>query len=522
MDLDRSARVDEDGSDESKGFLTFRFDGSRRAAVIAIVVLVLFVYYSFLLTSGHFDLLSPGDPVDLTFNSMAQHLASWRFDVDSTVVGLEGFRRGGRVYAYWGIWPALLRLPLILFGAPWVNVTALSMVFAVSLACAFKLLAVLEIWPVVGGVLGGDLAICFALSGAQIEFLRPRIYDEACVWAGAFGAVFVYCVVRGLRRKEWSGGLLCAMACAAGLALLTRVTVAIGLYAALGLLIGWLWMERRLKGRLREATSEGDFEGRLRTATSKSDLNGANGVWAIVLLAVFAGVAGVVNYYRWGNPFVFADYNLYIGNGDFPDRLPRLHEYGLFNLARIPFGLMYYFVPVWVIQAPDGHFWFDSFANRYMDATELPASSFLLTDPLLIVVALGALVWVVRHRAARFGFPVVSDSVVRLRSHGDVLAVLAGLAVPCVLLFTAISMNYRYRADFYPFLEAAALIGAMMVPRTERPRRLRVGWALVLVGVLASHSTLLLYKISPAGPPFSLMPHGVVEFYQRAWKINLR
>src|SRR5579862_600315 len=97
------------------------------------VVLALVVYYSFLLTSGRFDLLSPGDPVDLTFNSMAQHLASWRFDVDSTVVGLEGFRRGGHVYAYWGIWPALLRLPLTFFrGTQWVNVTALSMVLAVT------------------------------------------------------------------------------------------------------------------------------------------------------------------------------------------------------------------------------------------------------------------------------------------------------------------------------------------------------------------------------------------------------
>ena len=444
-----------------------------------LIVAVLGVYYAFLLTSGHFDLFTPGDTVDLTFNSMAQHLLAGRFDVDSSIVGLEGFRRNGHVYAYWGIWPALLRLPLLVFKkAVWLDVTGLSIVVAVSIAAAMKLLAVGEVWSSAGSILGGDLALCVALSGAQIEFLRPRIYDETCVWAGAFAAVFVYCAIRGLKRGEWTARLMSVMACAAGLSLLTRVSVAIGLYASLGLLMV-PFMKR------------GD----------------RRWVLPMAILLLLAGVTGLVNYYRWGNPLTFLDYDLYVGNADFPDRLPRLHTTGLFNLARVPFGLMYYVLPAWMLQRPDGHFLFGSFQARWLDATELPPASFLLTDALLVVlVAIGAAYW---WRT-------------RTRPRWETAALLVGLAAPCALMLSAIAMTFRYRTDFYPFLEASAFVAILATPplRTAPPRRLRAALApLLVISVLTSHAALLLYKISPAGPPQALMAHGIAAFYAQAWRL---
>lgn len=453
---------------------------TQKRWLAALIIAGLFVYYTFLLTSGHFDLFTPGDTVDLTFNSMARHLLAGRFDVDSTVVGLEGFRRGGHVYAYWGIWPALIRMPLVLFQrTTWLDVTGLSMVIAVTFGAAMKLLAVGEIWSETGPVVGSDLALCIALSGAQIEFLRPRIYDEVCVWATAFGAVFVYCAVRGLKRNEWSHGLLGTMAVAAGLSLLTRVSVAVGLYAGLGLLLAWFAVKRDRR-------------------------------WLapLLILAAFAVLTALVNYARWGHPLTFANYDLHIGNvEDFPDRLPRAHQTGLFNLVRVPFGLMYYFVPVWVLQLPSGQYLFESFSRHWMDATELPPSSFLLTDPLLILIGLAGLVWWFRkQRWPRW----------------DQAAILLGLAAPCVLMLSAISMNYRYRLDFYPFIEALAFIALLAIPpmKAAPPKRLRlVLGPLLIVSILASHAALLLYKISPGGPPLSLMPHGIAAFYQQAWRL---
>lgn len=447
--------------------------------VAALVVVGLFVYYCFLLTSGHFDLFTSGDTVDLTFNSMAQHLLAGRFDVDSTIVGLEGFRRAGQVYAYWGIWPALIRIPLVWMHGSGLDVTGLSMLVAVTFGAVMSLLAVGEVWSAAGPTLGSDLALCIALSGAQVGFLRPRIYDEVCVWATAFGALFVYCAVRGLKRGEWTNGLLCTMAAAAGLSLLTRVSVAIGLYAALGfLLVAFL--------------RKGD----------------RRWIWPTVILAAFGVATAYVNYARWGNPLTFANYDLHIGNvEDFPERLPRAHQTGLFNLVRVPFGLMYYFVPAWVLQLPSGRYLFESFSRHWLDATELPPSSFFLTDALFLLLGATGLVWWFRKRR----WP-----------RWDQAAVLVGLAAPCILMLSAISMNYRYRLDFYPFIEALAFVAVLSIPpmKTALPNRLRVVFgSCLVVSILASHAALLLYKISPGGPPLPLMRHGIVAFYEQAWRL---
>ena len=40
------------------------------------------------------------------------------------------------------------------------------------------------------------------LGGAQIQFLRPSIFEEAELWAGVFSAVFVYLVLRGLAATK--------------------------------------------------------------------------------------------------------------------------------------------------------------------------------------------------------------------------------------------------------------------------------------------------------------------------------
>ena len=74
----------------------------------------------------------------------------------------------------------------------------------------------------------------------------------------------------------------------------------------------------------------------------------------IILLSFIAAV-GWINYSRWGNPLTFANYQLYNFNIYYPDRLVRLKEFGLFNLKRIPFGIVYYFFPVWALHGPDGH-----------------------------------------------------------------------------------------------------------------------------------------------------------------------
>src|ERR1700678_4558504 len=84
----------------------------RRNLAIACVSAAIFLYYWALLTDGAFFAAEPVR-YGLTFNSMIDYLAHGRFDVDPSIILHEGFLRDGRTYSYFGVTPALLRLPLL-------------------------------------------------------------------------------------------------------------------------------------------------------------------------------------------------------------------------------------------------------------------------------------------------------------------------------------------------------------------------------------------------------------------------
>jgi hypothetical protein len=107
----------------------------------------------------------------------------------------------------------------------------------------FKLASVLAVWRAAGrpdrSVLLVVFAIAILVGGPQIQFLRAAIYQEVVLWAAALASAFVYLVIRGYHSDEgFNPRILAALATVAGLCLLTRVSTALGLYLALGLL--WL------------------------------------------------------------------------------------------------------------------------------------------------------------------------------------------------------------------------------------------------------------------------------------------
>ncbi|WP_294330715.1 hypothetical protein [uncultured Sphingomonas sp.] len=308
-------------------------------------------------------------PLYLTFNSMLDHLLHGRFDVDPAIVGREGFAVGGRTVAYWGILPALLRLPFTLFpGWRTLDFTTGSCMVALGGMLATKLWTLRRIRRARPGLpvwLGKAMAVVLVLAGAQTCFLRFSLYQEVCLWAALWAALFVAAAVHA-RLLGLGRGALLVMALAAGLAMLTRVSVGIGL---------------------------------VETIRNRRDLRGWIGTAALpmLLIALLGAVTALVNFGRWGNPLTFADYHHYLYNAWYPDRLVRMAEQGLFNLHRVPFGLVYYFAPVWVLHGADGQLLLEATRHKWIDAAELPPSSFLLTDPLLLL--LGA--WAVRALQAR-------------------------------------------------------------------------------------------------------------------------
>lgn len=467
-----------------------------------LVLGVVALYYAVLLlfgariATGAFSLFAPVDN-GMAFNSMLTHLLHGHFDVDPAAIGSEAFEHDGKSYAYFGVFVALLRLPLAIFGALGaIDATVLSCLIAAVILAACQLAAVRMVCRAVPPsgmqqLLAETLAVVTLLAGPEIAFLKPSIYQEVVLWANACAAAFVGCAVYGVFvRRQFGIGLVTAMALLAGLCLHIRVSTAIGLYAATTLLLArqaWLDASRRMS----------PLSPRL--------------LLPLAVLAIFAAGAGVVNYERWGNPLTFADLHLNVSYRLlYPDRLVVLANHGEFNPARIGFGLLYYFLPIWALRAPDGGLLFEGFQGRFLDSVELPPDSLLISDPLL--VGLAALGIVLAWRGRR-----------RIGSDGAAVGLIAaGLTLPILLILMAMSMTFRYRGEFYPLLEFLACTGFFLLCAaptsrlaTPSPAIRRLALTTCLVSVLGSHLSLALYDLSSFGSVRDILPdRSIVDYYR--------
>ncbi len=461
----------------------------------ALILLAVALYYAFLLTAGTFDLFAP-QLYGMTFNSMLLNLLHGTFDVDPATVGGEGFVRDGKTYAYFGVFLAFLRLPLLLSGGLWtVDMTTLSCLVAAVTIAACNLAAVLMVYralPPSGlrALLLIALGSAALFSGPEISFLKASIYQEVVLWANACASAFVCCAVYGIFVRGGIGPeLLTLMAILAGTCLLTRVSTATGLYAATGLLLARLYWSR-LTGRSNWAWPA---------------------LWRPALyLAFFAALCAFVNYQRWGNPLTFVDIHLQIfyKNG-LPERIAVVDHYGEFNPIRLWYGLIYYFIPVWILRGTDGTLLFEGIQRRIIDLVELPPSSFFISDPLLLGLAAVGLFLAWRRRS-RPGIDLL-----------DFGFVAGALVLPPLLILMAMSMTFRYRGEFYPIFEFLACAGYFFACSRPSPHLEPSGLtkAMILEGcalsIVAAHFWLLLYDLSAFGfASHEMRGRSILEYYQ--------
>ncbi|HTV30882.1 MAG TPA: hypothetical protein VMF32_24305 [Xanthobacteraceae bacterium] len=477
--------------------------------VVSFAWLLPCMLYWLLMSGGPpFDLLFPvGD--GMVFNNMLAHLLHGSFEVNPNVLGGEAFVRNGRTYTYFGVFCALLRLPLIPFGKlETTDITAASIVAAASVSWLFRLLALRTVLTRGGqsapsGGLVALLVLAFGCGGEGVQFMRASIYQEVMSWADAFASLFVFLVIFYLidstpRRFV----VLPYMGLAAGLALLTRVSTGLGLYVATTLIL--------LIESFRVMVARHRDDRPLETANPRGHRHGL-GPWflsrlvgCLAVLGLFALLAGAVNYERWGNPLTFADfryYRLWAG-------VSMLKKLGEFNIVRLPLGLQYYFFPLWIVQAHDGTLLFEGYFRRMVESAELPPGSFFLSDPLVVVLSV-LFAWQLR-KARRLA---VLDTTLAC-------AALAGLAVPACLMLVAMVMAFRYRMEFYPFFDTASLLGlfcALRFNMLSRGRRLaRVSSVVAVMAIPAAFFSLLLYKLSPFGWGWGLdLAHGWAGYYSR-------
>ncbi len=403
---------------------------SFRMGVLAIAA----VLYAWSLSRGSFDLFG-AENFGLVFNSMLDHMLRGGWDVDPDVIGSEAFFHDGRTYAYFGPFPAILRLPLVALPhgllPDWrsLHVERLSCWMAVMIGIAAQANAIVGTLAMSTSPVKRKLALplvaACALSGPPmlLSWKGALVYHESILWAWAFAMSFVALALPVVHRpgpSSWRR--LCALSLCAGLCLLTRSTTGAGLYLAIGMLL---------------------LFGVIRSGRYASSALLPRWFWAPAgILVIFIALTGFVNQGRWGSALVFADLNMQTSLIEkFPDRLSRLQRYDLFDWHRLHTGILYYVLPVWTDQLESLLPLKARLLDMY-DAIEQPASSLLLTDPVWCLLSVQGLIAIIRRRAFA----------------GDLLLA-GGLSLAPVLMLVAWYLAFRYRAEFAPLLLALSCIG---------------------------------------------------------------
>jgi len=457
-----------------------------------------FLYFG-ILTRGSFGLANKTGS-GFAFNSMLLHLLQGQFDVDPDTIANEGFVVNGKVYSYFGIFPALFRLLFLPFvDLTRTNVTTISCLVADLIAVGAQLGITLKIFRRFG-VAGREylflsLVVTALISGPQLFLLRPSIYQESVYWALAFSYAFLYFLLDiFVLGRAIAAGALTVMATLAGLTLLTRVSVSIALYGAMAIVYFHILLSTE--------NGERRSPGQMLASIAKPQL-----VLPAVVLLGFAVATGYVNFMRFGNPLEFMDLRHHLMSIiENPDRIPRLQQYGEFNPARIWYGVLYYFIPVWMLRDASGILIFSDFRHNYMDMVELPPGSFLLSDPLILALGGIAIARMVGRR------PDPAGSLV-------IVALTAALAVPAVLDLSAISYSARYRGDFYPLFLFLAFVGLRSIlaqsPDDYRRATLpRIALPLTGISVVSGVILLGLYWLSPFGDAERFLKDGWIKGYE--------
>jgi hypothetical protein len=196
------------------------------------------------------------------FEAQGNAFLDGRIDVPAYVMGIEGFLIDGKTYMYFGPFPAILRIPVLLVTDDFVG-----QMTVVSMLVAFVVFAVFTtrlVWLVRSAILGdtpvstresvlAGIFLAGVTGGTTLTFdaALPWVYHEVYLWQTALVVAAAYWLVRlgirpTVRGVAWLGLVaLCAV--------LTRTTGGWGVCLGTIALAGWMFRGRSFAGRRRLA-----------------------------------------------------------------------------------------------------------------------------------------------------------------------------------------------------------------------------------------------------------------------------
>jgi hypothetical protein len=508
-----------------------RLRSRRRFAVgSAIGILAAMPVLAWFINLGSWNFLQNGFFTNF-YDAQARALFHGHWYVPPRVVSIEGFAVKGHTYMYYGPFPALLRMPILLFTSSLDGrLTQLSMLLAVlvALVCSARLA-----WKIRNLVLSTSVsvkeAVLVACSiaviglGSVFVFLTTVaiVYHEAEAWGAALAIAAFDALIGFLIRPSTRGIVLTGLF--ATLDLLTRGSVGLGPVAAVGLLAVLhaavsLWRRGAFRrpgaGTASAPPDEGPERTRRLAWIGLPDVTAAP--TRTISLACAAGIPlalyASINYMKFGSLFsvpwtsqvqarygsalragLAANGNSFLGLKFVPTALVQYLRPDALRTSRL-FPFVAFPPPASVI----GHV-------LYVGRT---FASSVTTTMLVFVVAGVVGLWAVFHpvRRLRHGIGRAPGRLAVLRV--PILGAAVGIVGSLEIAFTA----QRYLADWMPLLILSGLAGlAVVVHRSRSMARwarrtvVGVGCVLAVVGVLANVSLSILYQreLNPWGPPIS-------------------
>lgn len=428
----------------------------------ALTSLVCVTVFIAVMTGGTFRLLVE-ESFGTFFDYQADAILKGRLDVPEPVLSGEAFIVEGKVYGYYGVMPALLRLPFVGFEALFGKMSRLAMVlyYLACLAGAYTLLVHFtrvacgpQAWP---SRLATALFVGTVGLGTSLFFLGSRayIYHEAILCGAAFALWSGYFTLRFIREPErrWWFGALVAGLCAvqarppAGLFALVVLGTATGWYLVLA------WSERRLG---------------LRYALI--------GLGAVAAILSFNGMSWLKFRTFDGSPFKYAVQYTAERRARFDNK--NFHVTNLWHnfdaYVRLPdFGLQRNF-PWFVFDASGKR---PQYPRAKIDLEE-PTLAMPYAMPALFFLALLGGGWALAY----------APSVRR-----PLTLVAIGSAPMCMALSMAIVTSHRYTADFCALLVIFGAAGLAVLDAEKRRHR---SLALGATAVLAAASVFATLALS--------------------------
>src|SRR5205823_4265976 len=179
------------------------------------------------------------------YDAQAIALLDGRLDVPPTAIGTEAFIVGAKTYGYFGIAPALLRLPLVIafdgMDGLWSRLMMMAAA-AINLICAYQILRTVRGQQRVTArtkLLHSVFIICAGIGSTNVFLVaRSFTYHEAIMWGATFALLFTCTILRYFARP--SKILLATAGVFAFMSLHSRASVGVGPLLVMGAVTGIL------------------------------------------------------------------------------------------------------------------------------------------------------------------------------------------------------------------------------------------------------------------------------------------